>query len=142
MGSSGTASGISHNATMGAANATGARVRNAIPTSRPISSGRRRPNISASRNRLRISAIRWPVCHTPPRVVTHHTWVEKPSSTASARRSRQRVTPIRPGTHQARNTTTAARPALIPVSHWSAVTGPISATRGINKIAGKGANGT
>ena len=87
-------------------------------------------------------ATRCPVCHTPPRVVTHHTWVEKPSSTASARRSRHRVTPIRPGTHHARNTTNAARAALMPGSSWSAVTGPMIATRGMNRIAGNGANGT
>ncbi len=87
-------------------------------------------------------ATRWPVCHTPPRVVTHQTCVEKPSRSTSATRSRMRSTPIRPAVHQASRTTVAASPALIPDSHWSAVTGPISATSGASTSAGNGANGT
>ncbi len=82
------------------------------------------------------------MCHTPPRVVTHQTCVENPSRIASASRSRSRATPIRPATHHDSSTTVAARKALIPVSHWSAVTGPISATTGISTIAGNGAKGT
>ena len=86
--------------------------------------------------------MRWPVCHTPPRVVTHQICVEKPSSTAIANRSRSFVAPIRPDTHQASRTTIEARNALIPGSHWSAVTAPTAATSGISTIAGNGANGT
>ena len=47
-----------------------------------------------------------------------------------------------PATHHASPTTAAARAALIPDSHWSAVIGPMSATRGISTMAGNGANGT
>ncbi len=82
------------------------------------------------------------MCHTPPRVVTHQIWVEKPSSSAIARRSRIFDAPIRPETHQAMRTTIEASSALIPDSHWSATTGPVSATSGIRAMAGNGANGT
>ena len=82
------------------------------------------------------------MCQTPPRVVTHQTCVEKPSRSTRATRSRIRSTPIRPAVHHASSTTVAARPALIPDSHWSAVTGPMTATSGISRTAGKGANGT
>ena len=100
------------------------------------------PNISAIRNSVRMIATRWPVCHTPPRVVTHQTWVENPSRSARASRSRIRPAPMRPATHQAQSTPNAARNALIPVSHWSAVTGPVRATIGARTRAGNGANGT
>ncbi len=36
---------------------------------------------------VRIVAISWPVCQTPPRVVTHRIWVEKPNRIVSASRS-------------------------------------------------------
>ena len=45
-------------------------------------------------------AIRWPVCQTPPRVVTHRIWVENPNRTVSQNRSVSRATPIRPSSHQ------------------------------------------
>ena len=50
-------------------------------------------------------------------------------------------TPMRPGTQYARPTTPAASAALIPVSQWSAVTGPMTATSGASTMAGNGANG-
>ncbi len=53
-----------------------------------------------------------------------------------------REAPIRPATHHAASTTPAASAALIPDSHWSATTGPVSATSGMSTIAGNGANGT
>ena len=87
-----------------------------------MSQARCRPNISAISSRVRIIATRWPVCQTPPRVVTHQTCVEKPSSSTRATRSRIRSTPIRPAVHHASSTTVAASPALIPDCHWSAVT--------------------
>ena len=86
--------------------------------------------------------MRCPVCQTPPRVVTHRIWVEKPNRTVSQIRSLRRTAPIRPSSHQHMPTPAAARSAFTPDSHWSAVTGPTSATSGINATAGKGANGT
>ena len=44
--------------------------------------------------------MRWPVCQTPPRVVTHRIWVENPNRTVSQRRSASRSTPTRPSSHQ------------------------------------------
>ena len=82
------------------------------------------------------------MCHTPPRVVTHHICVPKPSSSTSPNRSRSWRTPIRPVTHHARSSPNAARPALIPDSHWSAVAAPTAATSGMSTTAGNGANGT
>ena len=70
---------------------------------------------------VRIVAISWPVCQTPPRVVTHQIWVEKPSSTTSRNRSTRLRTPTRPVNHHASPTAAAASAALIPVSHWSAI---------------------
>ena len=68
--------------------------------------------------------MRWPVCHTPPRVVTHRIWVEKPNRIASHRRSMIRGTPMRPSSIQHRPTPLAASTALTPVSTWSAVIAP------------------
>ena len=107
-----------------------------------MSSARCRPNISPISSSVRIIATRCPVCQTPPRVVTHRTWVPSPRSSTRPNRSRSRSTPIRPAAHQARKTTVAARKALTPDSIWSAVTGPTSATSGASTIAGNGANGT
>ncbi len=87
-------------------------------------------------------AISWPVCHTPPRVVIHRICVENPNRTVSASRSRSRSTPRRPSSIQHSPTPAAASSALIPVSTWSAVTAPRTATTGIRAIAGNGANGT
>ena len=47
----------------------------------------------------------WPVCHTPPRVVIHQIWVEKPRSATRNRRSTSRRTPSRLSSHQASPTT-------------------------------------
>ena len=58
--------------------------------------------------------MRWPVCQTPPRVVTHRIWVENPNSSASQNRSTSRGTPIRPSSHQHSPTAGAARSALMP----------------------------
>ena len=49
---------------------------------------------------VRIVATRWPVCQTPPRVVTHRIWVEKPNRIVSQSRSLRRTAPIRPRSHQ------------------------------------------
>ena len=87
-------------------------------------------------------AIRWPVCHTPPRVVTHRIWVEKPNRMTSQSRSMIRRTPIRPRSIQHRPTPAAASSALIPLSSWSADTAPMTATSGMNTSAGNGAKGT
>ena len=84
----------------------------------------------------------WPVCQTPPRVVTQSICVEKPNSADSHSLSETRFTPTRPSSHQHIPTPAPARIALIPDSRWSAVTGPIKATSGSNAIAGNGANGT
>ena len=84
----------------------------------------------------------WPVCQTPPRVVTHRIWVENPNRIVSASRSTSRRTPIRARSIQHSPTHAAARTALIPDSSWSAVTAPITATTGMKTIAGNGANGT
>ncbi len=92
--------------------------------------------------KVRIVATRWPVCHTPPRVVTHRIWVEKPNRTASHSRSTQRAIPTRPRYHQHRPTALAASSALIPDSISSAPTAPMIATRGMKATAGNGANGT
>ncbi len=86
--------------------------------------------------------MRWPVCHTPPRVVTHRICVEKPNRAVSQARSVSRSTPTRPSIHQQVATPSPARMAFTPDSTWSAVTGPVSATSGIRAIAGNGANGT
>ena len=43
---------------------------------------------------VRIVAMRWPVCQTPPRVVTHRIWVENPNRTVNQNRSASRATPI------------------------------------------------
>ena len=40
---------------------------------------------------VRIVATRWPVCHTPPRVVTHRICVENPNRIVSHRRSQRRA---------------------------------------------------
>jgi hypothetical protein len=74
--------------------------------------------------------------------VIHQIWVEKPNSTTRRNRSTRLRTFARPANHQARPTVAAASAALIPVSHWSAICGPVIATSGISAIAGKGANGT
>ena len=58
-------------------------------------------------------ATRWPVCQTPPRVVTHRICVENPNRTVSHSRSISRATPIRPSSHQHIPTPTAASTALI-----------------------------
>ena len=85
--------------------------------------------------------MRWPVCQTPPRVVTHRIWVENPKSRTSQPRSTSRRTPSRPTSHQHRPTLAAASAALMPGSHMSALSGPMRATRGIRATAGNGANG-
>ena len=107
-----------------------------------MSQARRGPRSSMRQAKVRIVATRWPVCHTPPRVVTHRIWVEKPNRTASHSRSTQRRDPDPPEYHQHSPTAPAASSALIPDSIWSAATGPMSATRGMNATAGNGANGT
>ena len=84
----------------------------------------------------------WPVCQTPPRVVTHHSWVLKPSRTTSQNRSVSRLTPSRPSSIQHRPRVPAASEALIPDSHWSSTTGSKTSASGMNRIAGNGANGT
>ena len=101
----------------GPANATGARVRNDAPTSRPRRIARCLPNSSASMSIVRMIATRWPVCHTPPRVVTHHICVPKPSSSTIPNRSRSRrdADPARDPPARAA-APIAARTALIPDS--------------------------
>ncbi len=84
----------------------------------------------------------WPVCQTPPRVVTHRIWVENPNRIVRASRSARRRTPIRARSIQHSPTQAAARTASIPDSIWSAVTAPMTATSGMKTNAGKGANGT
>ena len=107
-----------------------------------MSHARRFPHSSIRQPSVSSVAIRWPVCHTPPRVVIHRIWVEKPSSATSHTRSHGRCTPIRPSSHQPIPTVDAARIALTPDSISSAVTGPVIATSGMSAIAGNGANGT
>ena len=82
------------------------------------------------------------MCQTPPRVVTHQSWVLNPNRTASHRRSTIDPTPTRPSSHQHIPTSTAANPAPTICSHWSSTAGPKIATGGTNTIAGNGANGT
>ena len=48
-----------------------------------MSQARCRPHSSIRQANVRIVAIRWPVCQTPPRVVTHRIWVENPNRTVS-----------------------------------------------------------
>ena len=72
-----------------------------------MSHARRRPRSSMRQAKVRIVATRWPVCHTPPRVVTHRIWVENPNRMASHSRSTRRATPTRPRYHQ--HSPTAAR---------------------------------
>ena len=107
-----------------------------------MSQARWRPKSSMSAPKVRIVATRWPVCHTPPRVVTHRIWVENPNRTASHSRSTTFRTPIRPSSIQHSPTPPAARIALITGSTWSAVVAPMSATSGMSATAGNGANGT
>jgi hypothetical protein len=84
----------------------------------------------------------WPLCHTPPRVVTHHSAVEKPNSRTSQKRCARLATPSRPSSIQHRPTVAAASAALTPDSKRSTVSGPKIATDGVNSTAGNGANGT
>ena len=64
------------------------------------------------------------MCQTPPRVVTHQIWVEKPSSATSQSRSTSDRTPSRPSSHQPRPTSIAASAALIPDSQLVGGDGP------------------
>ena len=82
------------------------------------------------------------MCQTPPRVVTHQIAVEKPSRTTSQRRSTIERTPRRPTSAHAMPTVAAASPALTIGCQVSACSGPTSATSGISRMAGNGANGT
>ena len=86
--------------------------------------------------------MRWPVCHTPPRVVTHQMAVENPRRTAIHRRVPMVVTPARPASQKARPTSTAAMTELTIGCHVSAWKGPVSQTSGMRAMAGNGANGT
>ena len=107
-----------------------------------MSHARCRPTDSMRQANVRIVAISWPVCQTPPRVVTHRIWVEKPNRIVRASRSTSRRTPIRASSTQHSPTPIAARTALIPDSIWSAPTAPRTATTGMKTTAGNGANGT
>ncbi len=84
----------------------------------------------------------WPVCHTPPRIVTHQVAVESPKRATSHARSRARTTPRRPARRQSSASPTTARPELTAGCQLIAACGPTAATRGRSTNAGNGANGT
>ncbi len=107
-----------------------------------MTSGRRRPKSSTRPAKVRIEATRWPVCHTPPRVVVNQTAVLKPQSATSHRRSWMERTPIRASIHQQAPRPAAASTALTSGCHCVTTSGPKTATRGMSAIAGNGAKGT
>ena len=87
--------------------------------------------------------MRWPVCQTPPRVVTHRIWVENPNRIASQSRSTMPLDADPPEQHPAQPDATGGEdrvdPRLDLVGGRSA---PMSATSGMSATAGNGANGT
>ena len=100
------------------------------------------PNSSIRQANVRMVAMSWPVCQTPPRVVTHRICVENPNRAVSQARSAvERRRPDR-AVHQHIPTDMAARIALIPGLHLVGPDRPGTATSGMSTIAGNGANGT
>ena len=94
-----------------AAHGSGTPHRRAGRPARPAA----RPHSSTRQANVRIVATRWPVCHTPPRVVTHRICVEKPNRIVSHSRSTRRWTPrSRPSSHQHRPTPPAAEHGVDP----------------------------
>ena len=91
---------------------------------------------------MRIEAISWPVCQTPPRIVTHQVAVLKPNRIRSHVRSASDATPRRPDRRQSSPSPAVARIALTTGSHAIAWATPTSATSGASTNAGNGANGT
>ena len=89
-----------------AARRTGSRARAAPASGTPHRRAARSATRAASRSSRSGSAsvssvaISWPVCQTPPRVVIHQIWVEKPSSSTSQNRSTSDRTFSRPSSHQ------------------------------------------
>ena len=118
-------------------------MRNAAPPSSPRSHGRGRSRrVSISAQNVRPIATISAVCQTPPRSVMFQSTVPNPNSTVSQPRSSQRRTPNAPSIDQASATSTPARNALMRGSQAIAWPTPMSATSGMNRNAGNGANGT
>jgi hypothetical protein len=64
-----------------------------------MSHDRRRSHASISAATVSIAAIRWPVCQTPPRVVTHQIGVENPSRATSRSGPRSSGPRVEPPAH-------------------------------------------
>ena len=106
-----------------------------------MSHARRRPPSSIRQANVRIVATRWPVCQTPPRVVTHQIWVENPSRT-SARPGRAAADADATEQPPAHSHAPGGEERVDPGLDLVGVSGPRNATSGISTIAGNGANGT
>ena len=88
-----------------------------------------------------IVATSWPVCHTPPRTVIDHSAVLKAKKAVSQIRVRI-PSANRAISAQASAADVAARAALMVGSQGSSGRTPKTATSGMRRAAGSGANGT